>query len=138
MVGIAEPESSGPPYQAANQAQIEASLAARAAHDADRTLRTRFPIVNLRIESELLMFIAQTGMNLQQAHTLRVEQFHYTSHLDGYQVRTYKNDGKEKCYSRFLPVIESGSSAISNGVPNGFPMSRMVLLFPLIRSGDES
>ncbi|MFW3682917.1 hypothetical protein ACOAL9_14355 [Pseudomonas aeruginosa] len=118
-----------------NQAQIEASLAARAAHDADRTLRTRFPIVNLRIESELLMFIAQTGMNLQQAHTLRVEQFHYTSHLDGYQVRTYKNDGKEKCYSRFLPVIESGSSAISNGVPNGFPMSRMVCSFRLYVAG---
>lgn len=136
MVGIAEPrEVAARRTRPQNQAQIEASLAARAAHDADRTLRTRFPIVNLRIESELLMFIAQTGLNLQQAHTLRVEQFHYTSHIDGYQVRTYKIDGKEKCYSRSLPVIESGSSAISNGVPNGFPMSRMVCSFRLYVAG---
>ena len=73
-----------------SQVQINASLVARNAHDEDRTLQTRFPIVNLRIECELLMFISQTGLNLQQAHTLRIDQFHYTSHLDGYQVRTYK------------------------------------------------
>nr|WP_325169700.1 hypothetical protein [Pseudomonas aeruginosa]UGK55780.1 Hypothetical protein [Pseudomonas aeruginosa] len=76
MVGIAEPEKvAARRTRPQNQAQIEASLAARAAHDADRTLRTRFPIVNLRIESELLMFIAQTGLNLQQAHTCGLSSF---------------------------------------------------------------
>lgn len=72
-------------------ATARASLAARTAWEAELSLRTRFPVLNLRIEAELLMFIAQTGMNLQQAHTLRMDQYHYTSHIDGYQVRSYKN-----------------------------------------------
>ena len=62
----------------------------RSAWEADGTLKTRYPLVNLRIEAELLFFIAQTGMNLQQAYTLQMTSFHYTSHLDGYQVRQHK------------------------------------------------
>ncbi|EIM17030.1 hypothetical protein PchlO6_6035 [Pseudomonas chlororaphis O6] len=72
-------------------AMARMSLARRTAWESELSLRTRFPVLNLRIEAELLMFIAQTGMNLQQAHTLRMDQYHYTSHLDGYQVRSYKN-----------------------------------------------
>lgn len=54
-------------------------------------LETRYPLANLRIEAELLMFIGQTGMNLAEAVTLKKTQFSYTSHLDGYQVRQYKH-----------------------------------------------
>jgi hypothetical protein len=61
------------------------------AHQNDKTLRTRWPLANLRIEAEMLIFIAQTGMNLAQAHQLRVDQYSYTSSLDGYQVRSYKH-----------------------------------------------
>lgn len=61
------------------------------ARERDGTLRTRSPLANLRIEAELLMFIGQTSMNFAQAHQLRVRQFCYVSHLDGYQVKDRKN-----------------------------------------------
>lgn len=61
-----------------------------AAREADKSLRTRFYITNRRIEAELLMFIAQTGMNLAQAHPLKLKHYTYASHLDGYQVREWK------------------------------------------------
>ncbi|MDG9873769.1 site-specific integrase [Pseudomonas juntendi] len=53
----------------------------------DTSWHTRHSLINLRIEAELLIFIAQTGMNLAQAHTLRMGDFRYASHNDGYQVR---------------------------------------------------
>lgn len=52
--------------------------------------RRRIPLINIRIEAELLIFIAQTGMNLEQARNLKLDDFVYTSHLDGYQVKAYK------------------------------------------------
>lgn len=54
-------------------------------------LRERYPLANLRMEAELLMFIAQTGMNLAQALNLELRHFFYVSHLDGYQVKEYKD-----------------------------------------------
>jgi hypothetical protein len=61
-----------------------------AAFENDRTLRTRFPLANLRILAELLIFIGQTGMNLAQAHQLTLRHFSYASDVDGYKVRDYK------------------------------------------------
>lgn len=64
----------------------------RAALIADTSWRTRHPLINLRINAELFIFISQTQMNLAQAKNLLVGKFSYKSHLDGYQVRrTYKN-----------------------------------------------
>ncbi|MCG5078590.1 site-specific integrase [Paraburkholderia tagetis] len=54
-------------------------------------LGERYPLANLRIEAELLMFIAQTGMNLAQAVNLELQHFFYVSHLDGYQVKEHKD-----------------------------------------------
>lgn len=73
-----------------NQTVTRIVLQQRANWEADRTLRTRYPLVNLRILAELMVFIAQTGMNLTQAHTLRCTQFSYKSTIDGYEVRDYK------------------------------------------------
>lgn len=56
----------------------------------DGTLRTRGPLANLRIEAELLIFISQTGINFTQAFTLKLHNFTYASHLDGYTVRDRK------------------------------------------------
>jgi hypothetical protein len=58
--------------------------------DSKRTLDTRFPIANMRILAELLTFIAQTGMNLAQAHRITLRHFSYASDVDGYKVRDYK------------------------------------------------
>lgn len=64
---------------------------ARAAWEADTSLRTRYTLANLRIQAEMLIFISQTGMNLAQAHSLKMGKFRYRSHIDGYQVhRVYK------------------------------------------------
>ncbi|MEJ6818053.1 hypothetical protein PseuLF5_13710 [Pseudomonas sp. LF-5] len=66
-------------------------LARRERWQSDHTWRTRYPLINLRIEAELLIFISQTGINLSQAHRLKRESFRYASHNDGYLVkRAYK------------------------------------------------
>lgn len=74
-----------------NKTHLDTVLRKRAEWEADGTLRTRRPLVNLRLEAELLVFIAQTGMNLAQAYQLRKTQFSYKSTIDGYEVRSYKN-----------------------------------------------
>lgn len=77
-----------------NKANTMSTLQKRAKWEADRTLRTRHPLVNLRIMAELLVFIAQTGMNLSQAHNLRRNQYCYKSTIDGYELRDYKERRK--------------------------------------------
>lgn len=74
--------------------QTKKTAANRSAYGSDRTLRTRYPLVNLRLEAELLIFLAQTSMNLAQAHKLKLAQFSYKSNIDGYQVLDYKNRRK--------------------------------------------
>lgn len=56
----------------------------------EHALGNRHSLANIRIEAELMMFVAQTGMNLAQVMGLKLSQFSYVSHLDGYQVREYK------------------------------------------------
>jgi integrase len=52
---------------------------------------TRFSLINLAVEAQLLIFISQTGMNLSQAMNLRAGSFRYQSHSEGYKVfRAYK------------------------------------------------
>lgn len=105
---------------------------ARATLASDTSLRVRYPLVNLRIEAELLLFIAQTGMNLAQAHTARTGHFHYASHLDGYQVRRYKQrrqgEVEFEIYREYRNTFErylAWRSTIFPDDPGG-------LLFPLV------
>jgi hypothetical protein len=70
---------------------IKVTKALRDAYENDKTLRTRYPLVNLRVEAELLMFIAQTGMNPAQANKIKMADFFFSSHEDGYKVRERKN-----------------------------------------------
>lgn len=93
--GLKEPLSVAsiqPGYK--NTIQTRKVLKQRACWEEDRTLKTRFPLVNLRILVELLVFISQTGMNLSQAHNLRRTKFSYKSTIDGYEVRDYKERRK--------------------------------------------
>ena len=114
------------------------SHAARTAWSKDRTLRTRYPLINLRIESELMIFIAQTGMNLQQAYSLRIEQFHYTSHLDGYQVRTYKKRREGEVHFEIFASYREWFERYLQWRSEWFPDTPDGLLFPLIRSGGRT
>lgn len=110
----------------------------RAAYSEDRTLRTRFSLVNLRIEAEMLIFMCQTGMNLSQAHQLRYEQFSFKSIINGFEARSYKHrrggsvlfeifDDYKQVFKRYL--------AWRNEV---FPDDPDGLLFPLIRKGGRT
>lgn len=67
------------------------ATALRAARMNDRTLTTRRSLANLRIEAELLIFIAQTGMNLSQSHRLKLYHFSYGADGEFLKVREYKN-----------------------------------------------
>jgi integrase len=77
-----------------NKFQIEKVKRLRANWEADLTLNSRHPLINLRILAEMMVFIGQTGMNLAQAHNLTINQYSYRSTSDGYDVRTYKNRRK--------------------------------------------
>ena len=103
----------------------------RAAWVADTSHRTRHPLINLRIEAEALIFIAQTGMNRAQVHALKVGKFRYQSHLDGYRVyRVYKGrrhgEVEFEIYSEYRPLFERYLTwrAVT------FPGDREDLLFP--------
>lgn len=77
-----------------NEVNMRKVLQKRAEWESDCTLRTRYPLVNLRIIAELLIFIAQTGMNLSQAYSLLRAQYSYKSTIDGFEVRDYKERRK--------------------------------------------
>lgn len=71
------------------------SLKKRTAWNADKSWRTRYPLMNLRIESEILIFVSQTQMNLSQALALENGRFSYQSFSDGYHCKgIYKNRKK--------------------------------------------
>lgn len=103
--------------------------------NSDTSITTRYPVINLRIEAELLMFIAQTGLNLAQAHMLRVDQFHYTSHLDGYQVRTYKSRRGGEVLFEIFSHYRIWFERYLEWRDTWFPNDRDGLLFPLVRPG---
>lgn len=116
--------------------QEKISTRTRAAYENDRTLRTRYSLVNLRIEAELLIFIGQTGMNLAQSHRLKAGKFCYKSTIDGYEVRDYKHRRKGEVlfeiFSDYREVFErylAWRQSIFPGDPQG-------LLFPLVKKTD--
>jgi hypothetical protein len=109
------------------------ALRRRAAWEADTSSRTRHPLINLRIEAELLIFIAQTGMNLTQAKALTIGKFRYHSHLDGYRVyRVYKNrrggEVEFEIYSEYRALFER----YLHWREAMFPVSEGDLLFPFV------
>lgn len=117
-----------------------AKLAAqiRSNYEADRTLRTRSSLANLRIEAELLFFISQTGMNLAQAHQLKIRHFSYSSTIDGYLVRDYKHRRKGavlfEIFADYKALFErylAWRKAVFPDDPDG-------LLFPLLRKGGRA
>ena len=50
--------------------------------DSESALNKRVPLLNQRVEAELLIFIAQTGMNLAQAAILRREDYRWKTEGD--------------------------------------------------------
>lgn len=79
------------PDTSAKQHCTNSSVQKFTAWETEGTLETRYPLANLRCEAELLMLIGQTGMNLAQAHQLKLRHFFYVSHIDGFHVKDRKN-----------------------------------------------
>lgn len=72
----------------------------------------RSSILNLRIESELLIFIAQTGMNLSQAVALSKSTYRWQSDGEDYEVfRVYKGrrEGEAifRCYKAYRDHLQT-------------------------------
>lgn len=61
---------------------------------ADTSLKVRYAIYNLRAESELMIFISQTSMNLSDAANLETQDFRYYTTGDSFEARAYK--GRKK------------------------------------------
>lgn len=104
----------------------------RAVWEADKSYRTRWPLINLRIQAEMFMLMGQPAVNLAQAHQLRMDQWSYRASTDGYEVRTYKHRRGGpvvfEIYSEYREVFErylKWRKAIFPDDPDG-------LLFPLL------
>lgn len=107
------------------------SLKGRQAWIAEKSWRTRHPLMNLRIEAELLIFISQTQANLTSALTLANGEFTYQSYSGGYHcVRVYKGRRKGEVeftiYSEYRAHFEEYLKWRNELYPAGG------LLFPLL------
>ncbi|MBM5458562.1 hypothetical protein H8F21_13415 [Pseudomonas sp. P66] len=76
----------------------------------DTSLQTRHPLINLRIEAELLIFISQTGLNLAQAFKLKRGKFRFQTDNDGTEVyREYKKrklgDAEFRIFKEYRPLF---------------------------------
>jgi hypothetical protein len=101
---------------------IAQSKARRAAWENEKSTRTRFPLVNLRVEAELLVFLAQTGMNLAQAHPLRRGAFRFRSDGDDLLVyRVYKGrrhgEAEFRVFREYRPFFEAYLEWLNTVVP---------------------
>lgn len=116
---------------------IKKTQALRERWSQDTSLRVRFPLINLRIEAELQIFIAQTGMNVSQAAKVKMGDFRYQSYSGGYAVRRYKGrKGGEvefEIFSEYRPVFER----YLRWRDQVFPESRDGLLFPFLSNHGE-
>lgn len=129
-----------PNTQWAPQARQAAKRAAknRADWEADKSYRTRYPLINLRIQAEMFMLMGQPAVNLAQAFQLRMDQWRYRASTHGYEIRTYKHRRGGPVvfdiYSEYREVFErylKWRKAIFPDDPDG-------LLFPLLsQSGAE-
>lgn len=135
---LKRPETLKPPnplHLRQSRYQAEKSVKKRADWEAEHKLRTRFPLVNLRIEAEMHMLMGQPAVNLAQVHQLRLDQWKFKPCTNGYEVRTYKHrrwgSVVFEIYSDYREIFEAylkWRKAI-------FPDDLDGLLFPLIGWG---
>ena len=125
------------PEYRGNQSHVEIVKSRRAARDNDHSIETRFPLINLRIQAELLIFIAQTGMNMSQVQELKMMQFSYKSNIDGYQVRDYKNRRKGEVLFEIFSEYRDHFNQYLTWRKEIFGDSSD-LLFPIVRKGGIS
>jgi len=121
-----------PKYPSQTSYHAKQSTLKRMRWEAEKTLRTRAPLINLRIQAEMFMLMGQPGVNLAQVIKLRMDQWRYKPSTNGYEIRTYKNRRWGpvvfEIHSAYRPIFErylQWREAIFPDDPNG-------LLFPLL------
>lgn len=82
----------------------------------------RWHLVNIRVQAEFLIFLAQTGMNLTQAKELGRGALKYKPLGDSWQVRCYKNRrGGEvsfRIYKSYKPFLERFRAFVNHFFPD--------------------
>lgn len=135
---LQRPETRNPPnpkYLRQASYHAKTSAKARADYEADRTLRTRYSLMNLRIQTEMHMLMGQPAVNLAQVHQLRMDQWKFKPSTYGYEIRTYKHRRWGpvvfEIYSEYRKVFET----YLEWRRKVFPSDPDGLLFPLVTHG---
>lgn len=136
--GLRRPDTLKPPnpkYPRQYKLDAKRSAQTRAEWEAEKTFRTRYPLINLRIQAEMFMLMGQPAVNLAQAYQLRMDQWRYKPSVHGYEIRTYKHRRWGavvfEIYSQYRAVFDrylEWRTAIFPDDPDG-------LLFPLLGRG---
>ncbi|MCV4289898.1 site-specific integrase [Pseudomonas capsici] len=106
--------------------------ATRAKYIADHSFRTRHAIINLRLEAELLIFTAQTGLNLAQAFTLERTKYKFISVIDGYEMQGYKDRSQSTSFGTVHSEYRNHFTTYIKWRDNIFSDSPSKFLFPFI------
>lgn len=129
--------SPNPKYLPQMRYQLKKSEKKRIAWQNDKSFRTRYPLINLRIIAEMFMLMAQPGVNLAQVSQLRMDQWRFKPSTNGYEIRTYKHRRWGPVvfdiYSEYRPIFERylhWRKTIFPDDPDG-------LLFPLLGNNGE-
>lgn len=130
--GIRPPEKLKLLQEGANPWQRRVVQRKRDAWEADTSSRTRYSLINLRVEAELLIFISRTSMNLSQAFKLTRGKFRYQSDDDHVNVfRVYKNRRQGEAEFRIFKEYSKLFKMYLSWIDILFPAEE-VRLFPFI------
>lgn len=124
----------GEPYIDRNLKRAEAQRKKKISGD----VNTRAMLINLRIDAEFNLFVAQTGLNVSTAFSLPMADFRYASIDDCYDVRAYKSrrggDVEFRIYKEYRPYFDRYLKFLHQVFPSG-----VTKLFPFLnRSKKES
>lgn len=105
----------------------------------DHTPRTRSPLINLRLEAELLIFIAETALPLQPAYRLPYSSFSYKSITGGYELRRmYKDRAKGELIGNIHKEYRKHFDEYLKWRNEIFDTTGASLLFPFITAEGKS
>ncbi|NMW22983.1 hypothetical protein HFP05_00755 [Rhodanobacter denitrificans] len=115
------------------------ALDARERRTNDTSHRARAPLINLRLDAELLIFINQTACNLTQALQLTGSQFRYQSEGDYLHLFVWKNRAKHEIELRIHKAYRPRFEAYLKWRAAIFPDDPDGLTFPFVwNDGDKA
>ncbi len=126
-------------YKVSNPAKYRATFNTRAAYIADHSPRTRSPLINLRMEAEMLIFISETALPLQSVFRLPYSSFSYKSVTGGYELRRiYKDRAKSELIGNVHKEYRAHFNEYLTWRESIFGNDADSLLFPFITAPGKS